>query len=640
MPPSSGGRADAGEPEDRGRPALARLLRREGFLRPVDFLRRQGLLPRRRQVPRRLRLARRRALFRGPGRGLPGRLPRLPRPSSRARKIEAVLAVCGLLAGFGLTLAGLSALRAGRGHAETQPSSPPPEAVPAAAVSAAALDTEWARYADHSTCADWAGADGVSAVPIGGSQLAWFFSDTYLGPVAADTGFKTISGFIHNSVVVQTTQHGTTRFTTLTGGGACSAPGGSSQYATSVVSPPAIGGHAERYWNADGIVAGGDVLRFYNGFTRGQPPFVPVTTVIARFTMSGLRSASAADPAGGGVVHPALTTLPNYTPVAGGTPVAWGSALLRAGGTLYVYGWASPDHTEAVKQLYLARVRVSQLTDYAAWQYYAGAGQWSAAEDNAQPVQRSGADFNISTGFSVLRLGGKYWLIQQESTTGSPDIVAFPAPHPWGPFDPSGRILLYHAPDVGLNAAHDFRIMYEARAEPALSTRQNLMISYNVNSVGVTTGCQPLSAFTDTITRPRFISVPVAAFTGASGSPFTVQSGPSPYTDVTSKNPSQWFNSWAYPGGCPPVPGLSDVSAQAVGNGTVSLHWQDAGLGLAYRVYQRVAGGSGYRLVNTVSADGTQVRGLGRGVTYEFLVEPVNSKRKTGAGATATLTAS
>jgi hypothetical protein len=206
-------------------------------------------------------------------------------------------------------------------------------------------------------------------------------------------------------------------------------------------------------------------------------------------------------------------------------------------------------------------------------------------------------------------------------------------------------VLLYRSPDVGLDAAHDFRIMYEARAEPALSAAGHLMISYNVNSVAVTTGCQSLSAFTDTITRPRFISVPMTAFTRGPGAHFRVQSGPSPYTDVTSKDPSQWFNGWAYPGGCPPVPALSDVSAQWEGSGTVALHWPGAGLGLAYRVYRRGAGGAGgadgagYRLVTTVSADGTRVSGLREGARYQFLVVPVNAKSKTGPGATATITA-
>ena len=73
-------------------------------------------------------------------------------------------------------------------------------------------------------------------------------------------------------------------------------------------------------------------------------------------------------------------------------------------------------------------------------------------------------------------------------------------------------MLLYRNPAIGLDAAHDYRIMYEARAEPALSTRGSLVISYNVNSEAVTTGCVPMSAYTNTVTQPRFITVPLAAF--------------------------------------------------------------------------------------------------------------------------------
>src|SRR5919204_347912 len=69
----------------------------------------------------------------------------------------------------------------------------------------AALDAEWAAYSNRSRCADWAGGDGVSAIRLNSSQLAWFFSDTYLGPAGPATGFSRISGFVNNSVVIQTT---------------------------------------------------------------------------------------------------------------------------------------------------------------------------------------------------------------------------------------------------------------------------------------------------------------------------------------------------------------------------------------------------------------------------------------------------
>ena len=129
-----------------------------------------------------------------------------------------------------------------------------------------------------------------------------------------------------------------------------------------------------------------------------------------------------------------------------------------------------------------------------------------------------------------------------------------------GPVRPAG-VLLYRNPAIGLDAAHDYRIMYEARAEPALSTRDSLVISYNVNSEAVTTGCVPMSAFTNTVTQPRFISVPLAAFDPGRGHghgrPVRAASAPPGYPRIVPRHPSQWFSSWSYPDGCPPVPGLA-----------------------------------------------------------------------------------
>ena len=127
----------------------------------------------------------------------------------------------------------------------------------------------------------------------------------------------------------------------------------------------------------------------------------------------------------------------------------------------------------------------------------------------------------------MIQAGGRYWLIQGGVTPGGPDIDAYPASAPWGPFDPAQGRLLYRDPTIGLSAADDYRILYEARAEPALSTPDTLVISYNVNSEAVTTGCLPMSQFTNTVTLPRFITVPLAAFgekPGTLGN--SVRSGP------------------------------------------------------------------------------------------------------------------
>src|SRR5581483_9284684 len=69
-------------------------------------------------------------------------------------------------------------------------SSPPVDARAGAGPDAAALDSEWEAYSDRSTCADWAGGDGVAAIRLSSSQLAWFFSDTDLGPAGPQAGFS------------------------------------------------------------------------------------------------------------------------------------------------------------------------------------------------------------------------------------------------------------------------------------------------------------------------------------------------------------------------------------------------------------------------------------------------------------------
>ncbi len=230
-----------------------------------------------------------------------------------------------------------------------------------------------------------------------------------------------------------------------------------------------------------------------------------------------------------------------------------------------------------------------------------------------------------------MAIGNRYWLIQAGTVPGSQDIVAYPAAEPWGPFDPAAAIVLYRDPAIGLDAAHDYRIMYEARAEPALSTRDTLMISYNVNSEAVTAGCEPMSSVTNTVTQPRFVAVPLTAFGG--GAHPAAASGPQDYPRIVPRNPSQWFSSWNYPGGCPPVPGLAFAHAQP-GPGQVTLSWPDAGLGVRYQVDLQ---GPQDPPATTVGGDTTTVTRLAPG-RYRATVVPVNTKQDRGPAVQVTFT--
>jgi hypothetical protein len=565
--------------------------------------------------------------------------PRQTPPARRRRRgLEIGGLVIGILAGVGITLGWLISTRG-------QPSPPvvysthPPVQVhgapgPSAEPDPAALDAEWAAYSNHASCADWAGGDGVSAIRLNASQLAWFFSDTYLGPASPTTGFSRLSGFMHNSLVVQTKTGAGSTFVTLTGGGACPGPGRPGDAAPVVGSPPTASGvSADRYWEEDGIRTGGTIVKFYNHYLGGTVPYVPDGTVIASFGVNKLGSSGRAHQYGG-VARPDLITLPSYTPSAGGTPILWGASLLRTGNTVYIYGTQSPKLSAPGHLLYLARVPVSRLTAFSAWRFYAGAGTWSAAQSDARPMQ-AGAD--ASSGFSVVQAGHRYWLIQAATAQVAPDINGYPASTPWGPFDFTAGRLLYRDPAIGLDAAHDYRILYEARAEPALSTRNTLVISYNVNSEAVTTGCAPMSAFTNSLTLPRFVAVPMSAFgDGADAHASQARSGPSGYPQIVQQKPSQWFDAWSYSSGCPPVPALASARARPA-SGRVTLSWPDAGLRLRYHVYLSGPGQPGDTPVKITQKTGVTITGLQAG-DYQASVMPVNFKKQNGRAAKVTFT--
>jgi hypothetical protein len=542
----------------------------------------------------------------------------------------------GLVAGVGITLAWLLP---GRLHP------PGPVAVstqrPAlvhgssAAANPAALDAQWVAYSDHSTCADWAGGDGISAIRLNSSQLAWFFSDTTIGPAGPTIGFSDLSGFVHNSLVIQTTTGRGSAFVTMTGGGACTGPRGPGN-AGPVIGPrpKRPGGPADPYWEEDGIRTGAAVVKFYNHYKSGLQPYRPVGTVIATFGVSQLSSAGRG-PQYGAVARPRVIPLPPYTPSAGGSPILWGAALLQVGHTVYIYGTQSPHVVLPDRLLYLARVPASQLTQFSAWRFYAGVGTWSAGQDKARPVQPPGSGLSVSSGFSVVKIGHHYWLIQVGTAIGTADIDAYPARAPWGPFDYTAGKLLYRDPAVGLDAAHEYRIMYEARVEPALSTRNTLVISYNINSEAVTTGCVPMANFTNTMILPRFIAMPLAVF-GGGAKLKSVKSGPPDYPPIVQRDPSQWFDAWKYPGDCPPVPRVVSVRARP-GAGQVTLRWPGAGLDIHYRVYLQGPGEPGDRPVATTDTDGATITGLRPG-RYQAKVVPLDFYRHTGPAAMVTFT--
>ncbi|HXS64999.1 MAG TPA: hypothetical protein VN767_19275 [Streptosporangiaceae bacterium] len=549
----------------------------------------------------------------------------------RVRKRELSLVLCGFAASFGITLSTVAVVRHHDASASGQIGSGQVETPTPTFLGPAALDDQWVNYSDQSTCADRAGGDGVSAVRLSPSQIAWFFSDSSLGPAGPDIGLSEESGFVHNLVVMQTMSPTQNKLVTATGGAACTSPDQPS-HALPVISSQNAGGRPhERYWGGDGLRVGSDVLHFYTGYRPGA--FIPVNTVIADFPVGQL-AAAGRGPAYGAVLDPRITNLPNYVPHRGGTPIVWGAALLRQGNTVYIYGWQSPSKKSSQHDCYLAKAPLSRLVDMTEWRFYAGNGVWAASQAAARPIT-AGVSHTVDTAFSVTKAAGRYWLIEHTSALGSANIDAFPAPAPWGPFNPADGIVLYHATDIGLTAADRYQIMYEARVEPALSTRQTLTISYNVNTLAVSAGCVPLSDYTNTVPQPRFIAVPRSDFKAGPGLAKTVIVGPPAYSASRPEPP--WYDSWSYPGGCPPLSTPRGFSVKHRAH-SVTLAWHSVGSGVRYQVYLRPAAGR-YRLVRTARSPLVTLGGLTRGRQYSALIIPENFRHKAGPAAIWTFTA-
>jgi hypothetical protein len=562
--------------------------------------------------------------------------------SARARRQRVLLAVGGLTGSFCVTLGIFAAVR--------HDGSSPPATSPSGAASQVRgakgdpsprlLDRQWLTYSDHSTCADRSGGDGVAAVRLTATRTAWFFSDSWLGPAGPKIGFSKKSGFVHNLVVMQTNSGGKSTFVTITGGHACPGPRKPRQ-PRAVVSAAGQSPPGQRYWVGSGIRAGSQVLTFYNKYLAGGSAHAPEGTAIASFPVSKLIS-EGDGPAYGEVIRPHLTTLPSYTPPGGGIPIMWGTTIMRLGPTAYIYGWQSPSFSSTQRVAYLARVAVSLLGNFSDWRFYAGAGQWAAGQQNARPVQ-IGPNLALQTAFSVSRIDGRYWLIEQAGEIGGADIDAYPAAHPWGPFDPAAAIVLYQAPGIGLTAADNYQIMYDAAAEPALSDHRTLMISYDVNSEAVNSGCRELSSYTNAVTQPRFVAVPVSAFRAAAATAESdgaaavhATAGHLGYPPIVARQPAQWFDAWSTHG-CPPVPPVRAPHFRQSG-GMVLASWPSAGLGVEYQVYVRQAGASQYQFLRAVSWPHIQLRHLAGGRSYQLLVVPVNINDRSGQSASAIFT--
>lgn len=367
------------------------------------------------------------------------------------------------------------------------------------------LDAMFGSYGDNATCADWSGGDATNSVVLPNGERAWFFSDTYLNSPAARKGLW-YSSFIHNSIVIQ---NGSSLAYTITGGNTCQETNMSisdffSRYAVAPATAPDAGG---AYWTGDQMMVGSNVVKFYYhvgaGFNIDHP-------AVATFPASELE-APATDASG----NPKATITPSEFS-CGASNIIWGTALLNWGGNIYVYGWAAT----GPRDIYVARTTAGDLASPSTWQVYDGLSGSNPVWGSCGSTPAALPISDGTSGFSVDSVNNTLWLVQFDYTNGQlaaeGAIGAHPATTPWG-FG-NDTVELYTPPTEPSEYPYYYQD-YEARIQPGLGAAGQVVISYNVNTTAVDTGCVSANAHDPTIYRPRFIDVPVSDFNPAAAKP-------------------------------------------------------------------------------------------------------------------------
>jgi len=308
----------------------------------------------------------------------------------------------------------------------------------------------------------WTGGDSTYSTKLPDGRTLWQFSDTFLGVVDRRGGRDRHSPMINNSMVVQDGE----RLETL-------AAGDPTLPASFFPSP--TGERDDWYWQYDSTVEespDGPKLRvFLLHFTRagaGVFGFKWMGNALATLSLPDL----------------AIESITQVTAEGG---VSWGAALLETEEHTYIYG------TEDLgddKYMHLARAPRGGVTG--PWEF------WDGVSWNADPASTARIMRGVANEYSVSAHAGGFVLVTMDTTTTfSPDLVAFTACAPQGPWE--NRTLLYRTPESLL----ENQITYNAHVHPQFKNEDGWLVSYNVNTRNF--GDLFLDA---SIYRPRFIRVP------------------------------------------------------------------------------------------------------------------------------------
>ncbi|MFO0934965.1 MAG: DUF4185 domain-containing protein [Gemmataceae bacterium] len=363
-----------------------------------------------------------------------------------------------LIAGIFFSLAVLAAV-----PAFAEPPVKPP------AKPTASLAPEWnARFAGKD---GWIGGDAIYSVKISDKRIAWFFGDTFVGTVK--NGRRDGAAMVNNSVGILSGSGSDAKMTFHFGKKPNGKPG-------SFFTPPREPGFE---WPLSGAMSGTKLVQ---------------TLVRIEATQSG-------GPFGFKMMDQSLVVIEN----PGEDPAAWkysfvplpfttgnekrerlwGSACVTVSDMTYIYGTEDRTRKLGTRQLLVARVPTSQMSDPKAWRFRSAEG-WSPNAEDAVGLANG-----LATELSVTPApGGGYVAVYTENGIGDRIVGRF-STEPDGPW--SAPRLLYSCPEK----ANSNIFTYAAKAHGWHDRPGELLISYSTNGWKFATSIE-----SDEVYRPRFIT--------------------------------------------------------------------------------------------------------------------------------------
>ena len=309
----------------------------------------------------------------------------------------------------------------------------------------------------------WSGGDSTYSVDLEGDRSAWFFSDTFVGPVNDDGTQPLDTKFVNTSIVV--TDAGTP-VRTVTGGTPAEPVG--------LIAPE----ENAWYWlGANHLTDDGSSLDVifmrFERFGPGQFDWAWSANVLGRLDPESLR-------------------VREVVPLPSESGVNWASWLLRDGDYTLIYG---VEDRGLEKYMHLARVPGDDLTQ--PWEYWTGV-TWSPLETASTRIM-----IGVANEYSVNPFGDGYLLVTHDTTElFSAKVVGYVSCSPTGPFVRIGT--LYTTPETGQFGSYGNPniFTYNSHEHPELRDGNRLLVTYNVNSFDTSDLYEDV-----TIYRPRFIGV-------------------------------------------------------------------------------------------------------------------------------------